>query len=103
MPLIDLPLEMSPLDEGFRRRFDRIRDDWLKSVIKSLKCGQKAGTVGIEINVRKAATQILTFLIGSMVLAKGAQILKLFRDCQSRLMSTSIRFVTNTSQSILLW
>lgn len=24
-PLIDLSLEMSPLDEGFRKRFDRIR------------------------------------------------------------------------------
>jgi len=85
MPLIDLSLEMSPLDEGFRKRFDRIRNDWLSVVTKSLKRGQKTGTVCDEINVRKTATQILAFLIGSIAVAKGAQSLRLFRDCQRRL------------------
>ena len=84
-PLIDLSLEMSPLDEGFRERFDRIRDGWLSSVTESFKRGQKAGTVRDEINVRKTATQVLAFLIGTVALAKGAQSLRLFRDCQRRL------------------
>ncbi len=32
MPLIDLSLEMSPLDEGFRKRFNLIQNNWLKIV-----------------------------------------------------------------------
>ena len=84
-PLIDLSLEMSPLDEGLRERFDCIRSDWLRSVTKSFTRGQKTGTVCDEINVRKTATQVLAFLIGGIALAKGAQSLILFRDCQRRL------------------
>ena len=82
VPLIDLSLEMSSLDEGFRERFDCIRNDWLRSVTKSFKRGQKAGVVCREIDARKDTTQILAFLIGSIALAKSAQSLKLFRDCQ---------------------
>ena len=85
-PLIDLSLEMSALDEGFRERFDCIRNDWLRSVTKSFKRGQKVDVVCGEIDARKAATQILAFLIGSIALAKGAQSLKLFRDCQRRML-----------------
>lgn len=85
IPLIDLSLEMSPLDEGFRERFNLIRNNWLNLVTNAFIRGQKAGIVCREIIARKSATQILAFLIGSMALAKGAQSLKLFRDCQRRL------------------
>ena len=85
MPLIDLSLEMSPLDEGFRKRFNLIQNNWLKIVTNSFTQGQKAGTVCDKIVARKSATQILAFLIGSITLAKSTQSLKLFRDCQRRL------------------
>src|SRR5262249_43460010 len=44
-PLNNLAQEMSPLDEGFRKRIDRMYSNWRKSYTDVLTAGIKAGKV----------------------------------------------------------
>jgi len=90
-PLINLALEMAPLDKGFRQRFDRLRITWCKAVAAALRRGQKSGHVSTTINPAKIATQLLAFMIGNRALGRSSQRMKLFRDCQKNL----VRFLQN--------
>jgi len=84
-PLIDLAVEMTPLDKAFRQRFDLIRETWLESITDSLERGKQQKVVNSRVDSHKIAIHLLAFLMGSRALAKGAQSLELFLDCQARL------------------
>lgn len=72
-PLNNLAQEMSPLDEGFRQRTQRVLEIWHQAVVHALRRGQATGTVRRDIDCEKAALFILASLEGTIGLAKNQQ------------------------------
>jgi AcrR family transcriptional regulator len=76
-PMNNLAQEMSPLDEGFRRRFDTMYDTWRRTIANALSRGQRAGNVRRDINVRDVATLVVVGQIGVWSMGKHSQSSKL--------------------------
>jgi AcrR family transcriptional regulator len=72
-PLNNLSQEMSPLDEGFRRRAARIFRDWRDAIATALRDGQKCGQVRKDIDATESATFFVALYEGYISLAKNAQ------------------------------
>jgi AcrR family transcriptional regulator len=72
-PLLLLSQEMSPLDEQFRKRLERIFLDWQKGVATLLRKGQAQGTVRRDLNPNEAASFLIATVEGYGTLAKNAQ------------------------------
>ncbi|OEU61724.1 MAG: hypothetical protein BA870_01395 [Desulfuromonadales bacterium C00003094] len=72
-PLNNLALEMSPIDEGFRRRVQKIYDLWTQGLAAILARGQGSGSVRLAIDPFKVATFIVASIAGIRSLAKTAQ------------------------------
>jgi AcrR family transcriptional regulator len=72
-PLLNLAQEMSPLDEQFRKRLERIFLDWQEGVATLLRKGQSQGTVRRDLNADEAASFLVAMVEGYATLAKNAQ------------------------------
>jgi TetR/AcrR family transcriptional repressor of nem operon len=72
-PLVNLAQEMSPLDEQFRKRLQRIFQGWREGVAATLRRGQEQGTVRRDVDAREAANFLIAMVEGYEVLAKNAQ------------------------------
>ena len=72
-PLLNLAQEMSPLDEQFRKRLERLFLDWQKGVATLLRKGQSQGTVRRELNPDEIASFLVAMVEGHASLAKVAQ------------------------------
>jgi TetR/AcrR family transcriptional regulator, transcriptional repressor for nem operon len=72
-PLNNLAQEMAPLDEGFRRRLEKIYSAWREALEAALARGIKAGTVRKGISPRNAAALVVAALEGIIGTAKNAQ------------------------------
>lgn len=72
-PLNNLAQEMSPLDEGFRRRLEKVYSAWREGLESALARGIKAGTVRKGISPRKVAALVVAALEGIIGTAKNAQ------------------------------
>jgi TetR/AcrR family transcriptional repressor of nem operon len=72
-PLLLLAQEMSPLDEQFRKRLERIFLDWQEGVATLLRKGKSQGTVRRELNPDEAANFLIATIEGYATLAKNAQ------------------------------
>jgi len=72
-PLLNLTLEMSPLDERFRKRLERIIHAWQEGVATILRKGQAQGTVRRDLNPDETASFLLAMYEGYVSLAKNAQ------------------------------
>ena len=72
-PLLLLAQEMSPLDEQFRKRLERIFLDWQEGVATLLRKGQSQGTVRRDLNPDQAASFLVAMVEGYGTLAKNAQ------------------------------
>ena len=72
-PLLLLSQEMSPLDEQFRKRLERIFLDWQKGVATLLRKGKSRGTVRRDLNPDEAASFLIATVEGYGTLAKNAQ------------------------------
>ena len=72
-PLLNLALEMSPLDEQFRKRLERIFRGWQEGVAALLRKGQSQGTVRRNLNADEAASFLVAMVEGYASLAKVAQ------------------------------
>jgi TetR/AcrR family transcriptional repressor of nem operon len=72
-PLLNLAQEMSPLDEQFRRRLERIFLAWQEGVATLLRKGQSQGTVRRNLNPDEAASFLVATVEGYASLAKNAQ------------------------------
>jgi AcrR family transcriptional regulator len=72
-PLLNLAQEMSPLDEQFRKRLERLFLAWQKGVATLLRKGQSDGTVRPELNPDEAASFLVALVEGHTSLAKVAQ------------------------------
>ncbi|HKV95391.1 MAG TPA: TetR/AcrR family transcriptional regulator [Candidatus Angelobacter sp.] len=72
-PLLNLAQEMSPLDEQFRKRLERIFLAWQGGVAALLRKGQSQGTVRRDVNPDEAASFLVAMVEGYVSLAKNAQ------------------------------
>jgi TetR/AcrR family transcriptional regulator, transcriptional repressor for nem operon len=72
-PLLNLAQEMSPLDEQFRRRLERLFLAWQEGVATLLRKGQSQGTVRRDLNPDETASFLIAMVEGYASLAKNAQ------------------------------
>lgn len=72
-PLLNLAQEMSPLDEQFRRRLERLFLAWQEGVATLLRKGQSQGTVRRALNPDETASFLVAMVEGYASLAKNAQ------------------------------
>jgi TetR/AcrR family transcriptional repressor of nem operon len=63
-PLNNLAQEMSPLDDGFHSRINRLYDIWRERVSAALVRGIQAGTVRSTVDADKAAALIVSGQMG---------------------------------------
>jgi TetR/AcrR family transcriptional regulator, transcriptional repressor for nem operon len=78
-PLLNLAQEMSPLDEQFRTRLERIFLDWQEGVATLLRKGQSQGSVRRDLNPDEAASFLVAMVEGYATLAKNAQDAKVWK------------------------
>lgn len=78
-PLLLLSQEMSPLDEQFRKRLQRIFVDWQEGVATLLRKGKSQGTVRRDLNPDEAASFLVAAFEGYSTLAKNAQDAKVWK------------------------
>ena len=72
-PLLNLATEMSPVDEKFRKRLERIFLAWQRGVAALLRRGQSEGTVRPDLNPEESASFLVAMVEGYASLAKNAQ------------------------------
>ena len=84
-PVNNLALEMSPVDEGFRTRVNRIYDRWREGLADAFARGQEKGTVRKDIDPFETATFIVGAMAGCRSLAKNAQSVQLMEGCMRSL------------------
>ena len=72
-PLLNLAQEMSPLDERFRKRLERLFLAWQQGVAALLRKGQSQRTVRRDLNPDEAASFLVAMVEGYASLAKVAQ------------------------------
>lgn len=72
-PLANLAQEMSPLDEQFRRRLEKVFTDWQEGVAAALRRGQSQGSVRRDLEPEDTAGFLIAMYEGYALLAKNAQ------------------------------
>jgi AcrR family transcriptional regulator len=72
-PLNNLAQEMSPLDEGFRGRIDRLYAAWRKRYADALGAGIAAGKVRKDVSPRKVAALVVATQMGIWGTGKSSQ------------------------------
>ena len=78
-PLNNLAQEMSPLDEGFRKRLETLFHAWRKGIAAALREGQAQGRVRRDVKPAEAAGFLIATLEGYVSLAKNAQDAKVMK------------------------
>lgn len=78
-PLNNLAQEMAPLDEGFRRRLEKIYSAWREALEAAFARGIKTGRVRKGISPRNAAALVVAALEGIIGTAKNAQSMEILR------------------------
>jgi len=86
-PLNNLAQEMSPLDEGFRKRLEGVFRQWRQGIAKALRRGQERGQVRSDVDPLESADFFIAALEGSLSLAKNAQDTNVFDNCKAGLAS----------------
>jgi TetR/AcrR family transcriptional regulator, transcriptional repressor for nem operon len=77
-PLVNLAQEMSPLDEQFRKRLERIFHAWQEGIATVLRRGQSQGTVRRDLVPEETASFLIALVEGYEVLAKNSQDVKVW-------------------------
>lgn len=72
-PLNNLAQEMSPLDEGFRERIDKLYARWRESFAEALAGGMKTGKVRKDVSPGDAAALVVAAQMGIWGTAKSSQ------------------------------
>ncbi len=80
-PVNNLAQEMSPIDEGFRERIEKLQTLWRRGLARNLARGQREGKVRIDVDPEDTATFLVASCEGSIGLAKGSQDPKLLETC----------------------
>jgi TetR/AcrR family transcriptional regulator, transcriptional repressor for nem operon len=72
-PLNNIAQEMSPLDEGFRRRTAKVFDEWRQAIARALRDGKVRGLVAGDVEPEEIATFLIAAYEGYISLAKNFQ------------------------------
>ena len=80
-PLNNLAQEMSPLDEGFRQRLDRVFNMWHSATRGALEQARQAGIIREEVDSDEAATFVMAAVEGCIGIAKNAQSEERLKAC----------------------
>ena len=72
-PLNNLAQEMSPLDEGFRKRLAKVFRQWQEGTAMALRRGQSQGRVRRDLDPEETASFLIAMYEGYVLLAKNAQ------------------------------
>ena len=91
-PLNNLAQEMSPLDEVFRKRLERVFHAWQEGVAAALREGQARRTVRRDAQPVEAAGFLIATLEGYVSLAKNAQ--------DAKVMKAGIKNIVSWLQSL---
>src|SRR5580700_6046113 len=75
---------MSGLDEGFRRRTDKLFKDWHDAIAEALREGQKRRVVRSDIDANETATFLIAAYEGYVVLTKNSQDARMMQSGQRR-------------------
>lgn len=78
-PINNLAQEMSPLDEGFRQRIERVYRRWHRAVQNALAGAQQRGLLRPEVDANEVAYFVIASLQGAVGLAKNSQDCGIFR------------------------
>ena len=84
-PLNNLAQEMSPVNEGFRKRLDEIFGLWREAIARALRQGQQEARVRSDIDPHRAASFIIAAIEGSIGMAKNTQNSEPWNACQEGL------------------
>lgn len=84
-PLNNLAQEMSPLDEGFRTRIDRLFSRWHQVTADALEQARQSGRIRADIDTEEVATFIVAAVEGCIGIAKNAQSLEMLERCHGGL------------------
>lgn len=84
-PFNNLAQEMSPLDEGFRKRLAGILAEWRAGIAQALAEGQKRGTVRRGIEPSEEATFFIAMYEGYISLAKNTHDSRLLLNGKKRM------------------
>ncbi len=79
-PVNNLAQEMAPIDEGFRRRIERIFTDWREAIERALRRGQESGQVRTDINIRETSLFIVAAYEGCVGLGKSSHSERVFKQ-----------------------
>ena len=85
-PLNNLAQEMSPLDEGFRRRLDQVFSIWHQVIGDALQAARDKGIIRADIDCDETATFVMAALEGCIGIAKNAQSVDRLMACNRGLM-----------------
>ena len=80
-PLNNLAQEMSPLDEGFRQRLDRVFQLWHDATRDALERARQQGEIRDSIDCDETATFVMAALEGCIGIAKNAQSAERLKVC----------------------
>jgi len=72
-PVNNLAQEMSPLDEGFRKRLAKLFSGWHRGIAAALREGQKRGLVRSDADPDERADFLVAVYEGYVSLAKNSQ------------------------------
>ena len=84
-PLNNLAQEMSPLDEEFRQKLERIYAAWREAIQTAFANGIKAGKVRKDVSPSRVAAFVVASLTGIIGTVKNAQDHQLLREAGSGL------------------
>jgi AcrR family transcriptional regulator len=84
-PLNNLAQEMSPLNEGFRKRLEGVYDEWREGIARVLRKGQQKGQVRADVDPAETAAFLVASLEGGMSLSKNSQDKRLLDKCRGAL------------------
>jgi AcrR family transcriptional regulator len=91
-PLNNLAQEMSPLDEGFRKRLAKIFREWHDGIAAALREGQKRGLVRSDVDPDETAIFLIAANEGCWSLAKNSQ--------DARVLKSGIRSMVRYLESL---
>lgn len=83
--LNNLTQEMSPLDDEFKERLNRILQTWQSVIEEALIKGQSQGQIRLDIDCGAAALFIVAAWEGCWGMAKNRQSVAVFQQCLSQL------------------
>jgi AcrR family transcriptional regulator len=85
-PLNNLSQEMSPIDEGFRRRTAKLFEDWREGIAAALREGQKRGVVRNDVDPNETAAFLIAVYEGYTSLAKNSQDARILQSGQRNML-----------------